>query len=203
MILPGYTHMQRRSRFSAASYWLAYCEKFERDRARLADCQKRVNVLPLGVAALAGTSLPIDRHDVAQRLGFVDEQGEPQVAANSLDASSDRDFVIELAFALAMIAEHLSGWAEEWILWSTAEFNFLKPPEYFCTGSSIMPQKIESGRAGIGARQNGACNREFAGAIGFGEGIAACVQPGFARRQAAVVRFGGYRADVAGDYTRH
>ena len=142
VILPGYTHMQRAQPVLAAHYWLAYCEKFERDRARLADCQKRVNVLPLGAAALAGTSLPIDRHDVAQRLGFVDEQGEPQVAANSLDASSDRDFVIELAFALAMIAEHLSGWAEEWILWSTAEFNFLKLPETFCTGSSIMPQKI-------------------------------------------------------------
>jgi argininosuccinate lyase len=142
VIVPGYTHLQRAQPVLAAHYWLAYCEKFERDRERLADCRQRVNVLPLGAAALAGTSLPIDRHDVARRLGFVDERGQPQVAANSLDASSDRDFVIELAFVLALIAEHLSGWAEEWILWSTAEFNFLKLPEAFCTGSSIMPQKI-------------------------------------------------------------
>jgi argininosuccinate lyase len=142
VIVPGYTHMQRAQPVLASHYWLAYCEKFQRDRQRLADCRRRVNVLPLGAAALAGTSLPIDRHDVALQLGFVDEHGSPQVAGNSLDASSDRDFVIELAFVLAMVAEHLSGWAEEWILWSTAEFNFLKLPEAFCTGSSIMPQKI-------------------------------------------------------------
>jgi argininosuccinate lyase len=93
-------------------------------------------VLPLGAAALAGTSLPIDRKDVAARLGF------DSVAANSLDAVSDRDFAVEFAFDLAMIAEHLGGWAEEWILWSTIEFNFIKLPQAFCTGSSIMPQKI-------------------------------------------------------------
>jgi argininosuccinate lyase len=102
----------------------------------VADCRKRVNVSSLGAAALAGTSLPIDRDDVAKRLGF------ESVAANSLDVSSDRDFVLEAAFALVVIAEHLSTWAEEWILWSTAEFNFLKLPEEFCTGSSIMPQKV-------------------------------------------------------------
>jgi argininosuccinate lyase len=142
LILPGYTHTQRAQPVLAGHYWLAYCEKLQRDRGRLADCRTRVNELPLGAAALAGTSLPIDRADVAQRLGFVDDRGEPHVMANSLDASSDRDFVIELAFALAMIAEHLSGWAEEWILWSTVEFGFLKLPQAFCTGSSIMPQKI-------------------------------------------------------------
>jgi argininosuccinate lyase len=142
VILPGYTHTQRAQPVLAAHYWLAYCEKLQRDRERLADCRRRVNQLALGVAALAGTSLPIDRDDVARRLGFVDERGEPSVMANSLDAASDRDFVIELAFVLAMIAEHLSGWAEEWILWSTVEFGFLKLPQAFCTGSSIMPQKI-------------------------------------------------------------
>jgi len=135
-VLPGYTHMQRAQPVLAAHYWLAYCEKFERDRGRLADCRRRTNVLPLGSAALAGTSLPIDRHDVARRLEFAD------VAANSLDASSDRDFVLEFAFALSMIALHLSTWAEEWILWATSEFSFLKLPEAFCTGSSIMPQKV-------------------------------------------------------------
>jgi argininosuccinate lyase len=136
VILPGYTHLQRAQPVLAPHYWLAYTEKLERDRGRLADCRKRANVLSLGAAALAGTTLPIDRHDVAKRLGFDD------VARNSLDVSSDRDFAIEFAFALSLIAEHLSTWAEEWILWSTTEFNFLKLPQTFCTGSSIMPQKI-------------------------------------------------------------
>jgi argininosuccinate lyase len=136
VILPGYTHLRRAQPVLAPHYWLAYCEKFERDRQRLADCLKRTNVLTLGSAALAGTSLPIDRQEVAKLLGF------DSVAANSLDASSDRDFVLEFVFSLSLIAEHLSAWAEEWIIWSTVEFNFLKLPQAFCTGSSIMPQKI-------------------------------------------------------------
>ena len=136
IIVPGYTHTQRAQPVLAAHYWLAYCEKFQRDRQRLTDCRRRVNQLTLGSAALAGTSLPIDRDDVARRLGF---EG---VTANSLDASSDRDFLIEFVFCLTLIAEHLSTWAEEWILWSTVEFNFLKLPQAFCTGSSIMPQKV-------------------------------------------------------------
>jgi len=136
VILPAFTHLQRAQPVLAAHYWLAYCEKFQRDRDRLADCRRRLNVSSLGVAALAGTTLPIDRHDTARRLGFDD------VARNSLDVSSDRDFVIEMAFALTLIAEHLSTWAEEWILWSTTEFGFLSLPDQFCTGSSIMPQKI-------------------------------------------------------------
>jgi len=136
VILPGYTHLQRAQPVLAPHYWLAYIEKLERDRQRLADARKRVNVMPLGSAALAGTSLPIDREDVANRLGF------DAIAANSIDATSDRDFVIETTFCLAMIAEHLSTWAEEWILWSTTEFGFLTLPHQYCTGSSIMPQKI-------------------------------------------------------------
>lgn len=136
IILPGYTHFQRAQPVVASHYWLCYCEKLERDRGRLADCRRRTNVCSLGAAALAGSSLPIDRHDVAARLGF---EG---VAANSLDVASDRDFVVEFAFTLTMIAEHLSTWAEEWILWSTIEFNFIQLPQTFCTGSSIMPQKI-------------------------------------------------------------
>jgi argininosuccinate lyase len=136
IILPAYTHLQRAQPVLAAHYWLCYCEKFQRDRERLADCRRRTNQCPLGAAALAGTTLPIDRHDVAARLGF------DGVAANSLDASSDRDFVVELAFALTLIAEHLSVWADEWVIWSTAEFRFIKLPQRFCTGSSIMPQKI-------------------------------------------------------------
>jgi argininosuccinate lyase len=136
VILPAYTHLQRAQPVLAPHYWLAYCEKFERDRGRLADCRKRVNQCGLGAAAVAGSSLPIDRHDVARRLGF------DTVAANSMDVSSDRDFVLEAAFVLAMIAEHLSTWAEEWILWSTVEFGFIQLPHQFCTGSSIMPQKV-------------------------------------------------------------
>jgi argininosuccinate lyase len=136
VILPGYTHMQRAQPVLANHYWLAYCEKFERDRDRLADCRRRVNQLPLGTAALAGTTIPIDRNMVADELGF------DGLMANSLDASGDRDFVVEFAFCLAVVAEHLSGWAEEWILWSTTEFGFLRLPQEFCTGSSIMPQKI-------------------------------------------------------------
>jgi argininosuccinate lyase len=135
MILPGYTHMQRAQPVLAPHYFLAYVEKLQRDRSRLADCRKRLSVLPLGAAALAGTSLPIDREVVARELGF------DGVAANSLDISSDRDFAIEAVFVLTMIAEHLAGWAEEWILWSTQEFGFLALPDAICTGSSIMPQK--------------------------------------------------------------
>jgi argininosuccinate lyase len=135
LILPGYTHLQRAQPVLAAHYFLAYVEKFARDRDRLADTRRRLNVLPLGAAALAGTSLPIDREAVARALGFAG------VAANSLDAVSDRDFVLESVFVLTLIAEHLAGWAEEWVLWSTQEFGFLSLPDALCTGSSIMPQK--------------------------------------------------------------
>ena len=135
VILPGYTHMQRAQPILAAHYCLAYVEKFQRDRERLIDCRKRVNVLSLGAAALAGTSLPIDRHFVAKELGF---EG---VARNSLDVSSDRDFAAEFVFCLSLIAIHLSSWAEEWILWTTTEFDTIELPDEFCTGSSIMPHK--------------------------------------------------------------
>jgi argininosuccinate lyase len=135
LVLPGYTHLQRAQPVLAAHYFLAYVEKYQRDRERLADCRRRVNVLPLGAAALAGTSLPIDRDSVRRRLGF------DALADNSLDVSGDRDFVLEFVFGLTLIALHLGGWAEEWVLWSTTEFNFLDLPDAFCTGSSIMPHK--------------------------------------------------------------
>ncbi len=136
VILPAYTHFQRAQPVLAAHYWLAYCERFERDRERLIDARRRVNTCTLGTAALAGSSLPLDRSYVARELGF------EQLAENSLDASFDRDFIAETIGVLALIAVHLSGWAEEWILWSTAEYSFLRLPQQFCTGSSIMPQKI-------------------------------------------------------------
>lgn len=135
VIMPGYTHLQRAQPVLAAHYWLAYVEKFQRDRERLADCRKRVNVSPLGAAALAGTSLPIDRELTARLLGF------DAVAANSLDVSSDRDYLVEFVFCLSLISTHLSTWAEEWILWFTTEFSFLRLPDAYTTGSSIMPQK--------------------------------------------------------------
>ncbi len=135
LVIPGYTHFQRAQPVLVPHYFLAYVEKYQRDRERLADCRKRVNVLSLGTAALAGTSLPIDRDFVRKELGF------DSVAANSLDVSSDRDFVLEFVFDLSVIALHLAGWAEEWILWSTTEFNFIDLPDAFCTGSSIMPHK--------------------------------------------------------------
>jgi argininosuccinate lyase len=135
LVLPGYTHLQRAQPVLAAHYFLAYVEKYERDRERLADCRRRLNLLPLGAAALAGTSLPIDRDSVCRQLGFTG------LAANSLDAASDRDFLLEFVFDLSIIALHLSGWAEEWILWATTEFGFLDLPDGYCTGSSIMPHK--------------------------------------------------------------
>ncbi len=135
LILPGYTHLQRAQPILAPHYFLAYVEKYQRDRERLADCRRRVNVLPLGAAALAGTSLPIDRESVRGKLGFAD------VARNSLDVSGDRDFAIEFVFDLSLVALHLSGWAEEWVLWSTVEYGFLDLPDAYCTGSSIMPHK--------------------------------------------------------------
>lgn len=136
VIVPAYTHLQRAQPVLAPHYWLAYIEKFQRDRDRLMDCRRRVNLCSLGTAALAGTTLNIDRQNTANRLGF------DGLVANSLDSSSDRDYLLETAFCLSTIAIHLSGWAEEWILWSTVEFDFITLPHAFCTGSSIMPQKI-------------------------------------------------------------
>jgi argininosuccinate lyase len=135
VVLPAYTHLQRAQPVFAPHYWLAYCEKFQRDRDRLADARKRVNISSLGAGALAGSSLAIDRHRTSQLLGF------DAPAANSLDVSSDRDFLVEFTSDLALIAAHLSTWAEEWILWNTTEFGFLKLPDAFTTGSSMMPQK--------------------------------------------------------------
>lgn len=136
LVIPAYTHLRRAQPVLAAHQLLVWCEKFARDRDRLADCRRRTNIMPLGSAALAGTSLPIDREQTRATLGFA------ATAANSLDAASDRDFVCELTFVLSLSAVHLSQWAEEWIIYSTDEFGFLRLPEAFCTGSSIMPQKI-------------------------------------------------------------
>jgi argininosuccinate lyase len=141
VLLPGYTHLQRAQPVSFAHHLLAYVEMFARDRARLADCFDRVNVCPLGAGALAGSTLPLDRELVATLLGFVDQQGRPRVCQNSMDAVSDRDFVVEFCAAAALIAVHLSRLAEDLVLWSSAEFGFIRLADAFTTGSSLLPQK--------------------------------------------------------------
>ncbi len=134
-IMPGYTHMQRAQPVLLSHHMLAYFEMFKRDRERLQDCLKRINVLPLGSAAMAGTGLPIDRHYVAQELNF------PTVSANSMDTSGDRDFALEFLFCLNLIHQHLSRLSEELVYWSSKEFDFVQIGDRYCTGSSIMPQK--------------------------------------------------------------
>ncbi len=141
VVMPGYTHLQRAQPVYFAHHLLAYIEMFQRDSERLAGCRRRVNICPLGCGALAGTTLPLDREFVARELGFVDERGRPQLAQNSMDAVSDRDFAIEFCSDAALVAVHLSRLAEDLILWSGSEFNFIKLADEYTTGSSLMPQK--------------------------------------------------------------
>ncbi|MBU4413199.1 MAG: argininosuccinate lyase [Proteobacteria bacterium] len=134
-VMPGYTHLQRAQPVLVAHHLLAYYEMFGRDRERLTDALKRINVMPLGAAALAGTGLPIDRGFVARELDF------PKVTANSMDTVGDRDFIIEFMSAASLVQIHLSRLSEELVLWATEEFSFVTLADSFCTGSSIMPQK--------------------------------------------------------------
>jgi len=134
-IMPGYTHLQRAQPVLLSHHLLAYFEMLGRDLERFKDCHKRVNVLPLGSAALAGTTLPIDRHYVAKLMKF------PAVSENSIDAVSDRDFAAEFIAASGILMMHLSRLSEEFILWNSEEFKFIELPDAFTTGSSIMPQK--------------------------------------------------------------
>jgi argininosuccinate lyase len=135
VIMPGYTHLQRAQPVMLSHHLLAYYEMLSRDKERLSDGLKRINVLPLGSGALAGTSLPIDRGFVARELGFA------AVSANSMDAVSDRDFMVEFLAACGLVQIHLSRFSEELVLWTSQEFNFADIADRFCTGSSIMPQK--------------------------------------------------------------
>lgn len=134
-ILPGYTHLQRAQPVLFAHHLMAYVSMFQRDIERLQDSYKRINILPLGAGALAGTTFPIDRHFVAEQLGF------ERIYDNSLDAVSDRDFIVEFLSNASMIMMHLSRISEELVLWSSTEFGFIELDDAFCTGSSIMPQK--------------------------------------------------------------
>ena len=135
VVMPGYTHLQRAQPVLLSHHLLAYVEMFGRDRERLTGCRQRINILPLGAAALAGTGLPIDRQSVAEELGFA------AVTANSMDTTGDRDFALEFLFCLNLIQLHLSRLAEELVLWSSKEFEFVRIGDRYCTGSSIMPQK--------------------------------------------------------------
>ena len=134
-IMPGFTHLQTAQPVSFAHHLMAWFEMLQRDYDRMQDCRKRVNVSPLGAAALAGTSFPIDRNMTAELLGF------DKPAANSLDAVSDRDFAIEFCAAASLLMTHLSRISEELVIWTSAQFDFIDLPDRFCTGSSIMPQK--------------------------------------------------------------
>ncbi|MGM0450291.1 MAG: argininosuccinate lyase [Pseudomonadota bacterium] len=134
-IMPGFTHLQSAQPVTFGHHMLAWNEMLQRDHERLLDCRKRVNRLPLGAAALAGTSYPIDRHYTAELLGF------DGPTANSLDSVSDRDFAIEFSSFAALLLTHLSRFSEELVLWTSAQFSFVDLPDRFCTGSSIMPQK--------------------------------------------------------------
>ena len=135
VVLPGYTHLQRAQPVLLSHHFMAYYEMFSRDIDRFADGLKRINVMPLGSAALAGTTYPIDREYTAQLLDF------PKISANSIDSVSDRDFIIEFVSAASICMVHLSRMSEECILWSSSEFGFIELPDSFTTGSSIMPQK--------------------------------------------------------------
>ena len=135
IIMPGYTHLQRAQPVLFAHHLLAYVEMFERDKGRVRDAKGRLNVMPLGSGALAGTNYPVNRRYTAELLGF------PAITANSMDAVSDRDFMIESASALSIVMMHLSRLSEELIVWASQEFQFVDLPDAFCTGSSMMPQK--------------------------------------------------------------
>jgi len=135
VIMPGYTHLQTAQPILFSHHMLAYVEMLRRDKGRMEDCLKRVDVMPLGAGALAGTTFPIDREYVAELLDF------PEVTRNSLDSVSDRDFALEFLAAASILMMHLSRFSEELILWSTSEFHFIELSDAFCTGSSIMPQK--------------------------------------------------------------
>jgi argininosuccinate lyase len=141
VVIPGYTHLQRAQPVYFAHHLLAYVEMLERDQSRLADALRRVNVCPLGSGAIAGSTLALDRELVARLLEFVDDHGKPAVSQNSMDAVSDRDFVIEFCGTAALLAVHLSRLAEDLVLWASSEFNFIRISDAFTTGSSLMPQK--------------------------------------------------------------
>ncbi|MBI2495401.1 MAG: argininosuccinate lyase [Candidatus Omnitrophica bacterium] len=165
VVIPGYTHLQRAQPILLAHQLLAYVEMLERDAERLQDARKRIDVLPLGAAALAGTSLPISRSYVARLLKF------PRIAQNSIDAVSDRDFVLELSSVMAGLGVHLSRLAEDFILWTTEEFGILSLDDAFATGSSLMPQKKNPDVLELIRGQAGFVIGQLVGCLGMLKGL--------------------------------
>jgi len=163
--MPGFTHLQTAQPVTLGHHLLAYVEMLDRDRGRLADCRKRLNVSPLGSAALAGTSFPIDRHATAAALGF------DRPSSNSLDAVSDRDFALEFLSAAAISAMHLSRLAEEIIIWCSAPYRFIRLTDAFTTGSSIMPQKRNPDAAELVRAKTGRINGSLIGLLTVMKGL--------------------------------
>lgn len=164
-IMPGYTHLQKAQPITLAHHMMAYYEMFRRDGERLVDCRKRLNVMPLGSGALAGTTYDLDRDFVAEKLGF------DGVTQNSLDGVSDRDFALELAFDLSVIMTHLSRMSEEIILWSSHEFKFIELDDAYSTGSSIMPQKKNPDVAELARGKTGRVYGDLMGLLTVMKGI--------------------------------
>ncbi len=164
-IMPGYTHLQKAQPVTLAHHMMAYYEMFRRDSERLFDCRKRLNIMPLGSGALAGTTYNLDREFVAEKLGF------DGVTQNSLDGVSDRDFVLELAFDLSVIMTHLSRMSEEVILWSSHEFKFIELDDAYSTGSSIMPQKKNPDVAELARGKTGRVYGDLIGLLTVMKGI--------------------------------
>lgn len=155
VIIPGYTHLQRAQPVLMAHHLLAYVEMLDRDLERIVQCYDRVNVCPLGSGAIAGSTLPLDREFVARKLGFTDKEGRPRVTRNSMDAISDRDYIVEFCSHAALVSIHLSRLSEDLILWSSTEFNFIRISDSFTTGSSLMPQKKNPDVAELGRGKTG------------------------------------------------
>jgi len=205
VIMPGFTHLQTAQPILFSHHLMAYVEMCKRDKGRFDDCLKRVNVMPLGAGALAGTTFPIDREYVAEQLDF------PAVTRNSLDAVSDRDFALEFLADAAILMMHLSRFSEELILWSTSSFRFIELSDGFCTGSSIMPQKKnpdhapeeEPGCAGAGAGQDRPGLRQPDGAPDDHEIPAAGLQQGYAGGQGTALRYHRYGQGQPEDLCRH
>ncbi len=164
-VMPGYTHLQRAQPVLLAHHLLAYFTMFQRDRERLIDCRKRVNICPLGAAALAGTSFPIDPDFVAKQLGF---EG---VFSNSMDAVSDRDFITEFLACAAICMVHVSQLSAEIVLWSSSEFGFIRLDDAWCTGSSIMPQKRNPDAAELARAKSGRVFGDLIGLLTVAKGL--------------------------------
>ena len=187
VIMPGFTHLQVAQPVSFAHHMLAYIEMFKRDAERMQDVRRRVNVLPLGAAALAGTSYPLDRERVAKALGMVDAEGAPQVCQNSLDAVSDRDFAIEFTAAASLAMIHISRMSEELILWMSQNFGFIRIADGFTTGSSIMPQKKNPDVPELARGKTGRVVGHLMGAHHLDESAATGLQQRQPRRQRTFV----------------